>query len=414
MYDQLYDYMNQYLNTLLCGFRKSYSTQHALFKIIQDFQKELDSSGCVKVILMDLSKAYDCLPHDLIIAKLEAYGLDKNSLSFIYNYLNFRFQRTKIGSNFSEWSQIIEGVPQESIMGPLLFNIHLNDIFLFILKSSICNFADDNTLYSCNKIKEIINENLKTDMKVILHWFKVNSLKANPEKFDFMIMGKRSTSNETLNINSININESSSVKLLGITLDNSLKFSNHIDNICRTSNFKLHALRRIRNEISQEKAIELGSAFIHSNFNYASIIWMFCCKTDYKKIKNIHYKSLKIIYQTNATYDDILEKYNKPSIHQVHLRLLATEIFKSINNLSPSFMKYFFNENIISYNLRQGQQLIIPQTKTLKYGIQGLLYRCAFLWNNLPNHIKESDTVDKFKSKLFELNSILCTCRICS
>ena len=100
---------------------------------------------------MDLSKAYDCLPHDLIIAKLEAYGLDTNSLRFIFDYLSSRKQRTKIGSAYSNWSKVLRRIPQGSILGPLLFNIFINDIFFFIAKSEICNFADGNTLYSCDR-----------------------------------------------------------------------------------------------------------------------------------------------------------------------------------------------------------------------------------------------------------------------
>ena len=140
---------------------------------------------------MDLSKAYDCLPHDLIIAKLEAYGLDTNSLRFIFDHLSSRKQRTKIGSAYSNWSKVLRGIPQGSILGPLLFNIFINDIFFFIEKSEICNFADDNTLYSCDRNLLRIKENLTFDMKNILFWFRTNSLKANAGKFEFMIQNRK-------------------------------------------------------------------------------------------------------------------------------------------------------------------------------------------------------------------------------
>ena len=152
---------------------------------------------------MDLSKAYDCLPHDLMVAKLEAYGISKESLQLISDYLSYRKQRTKIGSAYSDWANVIRGIPQGSILGPLLFNIFINDIFLVVEKSDICNFADDNTLYSHGSNLPLILNNLEHDMKNLLYWFKINSLKANPGKFQFMILGKKKRLKYSLKIRSM-------------------------------------------------------------------------------------------------------------------------------------------------------------------------------------------------------------------
>ena len=191
MYDQLYEYAETFLNKLLCGFHKAHSTQHALFRLLQKWQKELDSSGIVGTILMDLSKTYDCLPPDLILAKLEADGLHMNSLRLIFDYLSSRKQRTKMESAYSNWSKVLRGIPQGSILGPLLFDRFINAIFFFIEKSEICNFADDNTLYSCDRNLLRIKENVTFDMKNILLWFRTNSLKANAGKFQFMILNRK-------------------------------------------------------------------------------------------------------------------------------------------------------------------------------------------------------------------------------
>ena len=154
--------------------------QHPLFRILQKYQKEFDSGRFIGTILMDLSKVYDCLRHDFSIAKLEAYGLGNGSLNFLLDYLTFRKQRTKVGSAYSKWSKIRRGIPQGSILGPMLFNTFIYDIFMIIEQSDICNFADDNTLCSCGEWLTEIKENLVFDTKGILNWFRLNSLKANP------------------------------------------------------------------------------------------------------------------------------------------------------------------------------------------------------------------------------------------
>ena len=128
---------------------------------------ELDSGGYVGTILMGLSKVYDRLSHDLLIAKFEAYGLDIGSLNLLLDYLSLRKQRTKVSSSYSKWSEICGRISQGSILGPLLFNIFIN-IFFFIENSEICNFADDNAIYSCGKDLHKIKEDSICTMKNML------------------------------------------------------------------------------------------------------------------------------------------------------------------------------------------------------------------------------------------------------
>ena len=147
-----------------------------------------------------------------------------------------------------------------------------------------------------------------------------NSIIVNPKKLQFMILGKTPKQPITLNINQIKVEESEKVVLQGLTIDNRLTFKDHVDMLCSTANYKLHALRRIRKYLTVEKTKLLYNAFINSQFNYASVIWMFCRKKDYLKIEKIQYKALKIIYNSSKSYEELLTRSNEVPIHQKHLR----------------------------------------------------------------------------------------------
>ena len=139
-------FIGDHLSPYLCGYRKGYNAQYALIAMIEKWKKSLDKGGVFAAVLMDLSKAFDTINHELLIAKLHAYGFDKSALSIVNDYLTDRWQRVKINSSFSNWSQLMSGVPQGSVLGPLLFNIYINDLFFQLGSTHTCNFADDTTL----------------------------------------------------------------------------------------------------------------------------------------------------------------------------------------------------------------------------------------------------------------------------
>ena len=234
LFNQLQRFSNKILSPLLCGFRKVYSTQYALINLLQKWQKGLDASdGIVGTLLIDLSKAYDCVNHDLIIAKLEAYGVGENSLRLIQNYLSQRQQRVKVGSSLSEWLEIILGVPQGSILGPILFNVFINDLLLFIKETDICNFADNTTLYACGKELDTISFKLEIETNTAIQWLKDNEMVANPSKFQLIFLSKYKNIEKNMSFDGKTIKSSDTVELLGITLDK---------NICHKANNKTKAL----------------------------------------------------------------------------------------------------------------------------------------------------------------------------
>ena len=409
---RIHAFMDAKLSKLLCGFRSGYSTQHALFRLIQKWQSCLDKSGKIGSILMDLSKAFDSLPYDLLIAKLAAYGFSYSSLKLLQSYLSNRYQRTKIGSTFSEWLLIILGVPQGSILGPLLFNIFINDLLIIIKNSEICNFADDNTLFSCESSLRVVLNNLELDLNKCLNWFRLNQLAVNPKKFQLMFLGVAEP-NISLIINNQIIKCSEHVKLLGVYIDSKLTFNKHINNLCSKANMKINCLFRIRNFIGEKQAGLLGNAYILSYFNYCPLIWMFCSKTLGKKINQVHRRCLKAIYRKyDFDLSDLLSELKIPSIHTKHIHFLLIEVFKSMHGLNPEFMRDFFQEKHLSINLRKSRLLSLPDAKTTLYGTNSVHFQACLHWNSLPINIRNSRKVGSFRKLLSEKN-LRCTCRLC-
>ena len=145
--DQMMTYFDKILSPLLSAYRKKFSCHNVLIHCIEQWRKALDEGQIVATVLMDLSKAFDSLPHGLLLAKLNSYGVSMEACDFIRSYLGNRPQQVKIGQYKSSWKIINRGIPQGSLTGPMLFNFFLNDIFYYLNTNNICNYADDNTLF---------------------------------------------------------------------------------------------------------------------------------------------------------------------------------------------------------------------------------------------------------------------------
>ena len=170
------------------------------------------------------------MPHDLLIAKLKAYGFGLQGLRLLANYLSDRKQRVKVGSTYSDWLQTKTGVPQGSVLCPLLFIIFLSDFIYIVEHWEVCNFADDNTISSCGDTFESVASNLEEDMSQAISWFKTNQIVSNPSKFKVTLLGLKTDDDIVLDIGKVSIYVVSSVKLLGITIDSKQKF----DQTCGT------------------------------------------------------------------------------------------------------------------------------------------------------------------------------------
>ena len=293
MYNEIIEFIENSLSPYLFGFRKGHSTEQCLVVMLEAWKRALDDKGVSGAILTDLSKAFDCLNHHLLIAKLSTYGFSHDALKFIRSYLKERKQRTKVGPAFSSWLDIKLGIPQGSILGPLLFNIFLNDIFFSIKDISIANYADDNTTYANDKNVTGLLNKLEKETTILLEWFKVNEMKPNADKCHLLVINNTDEASVKLGVETIV--SSPSVDLLGV--DENLNFTEYITKLCKKGNQKLHALARISKFLNKGKLKILMKTFITSQFNCCPLTWMFHNRTLNNKINRLHERSLRLVYQ---------------------------------------------------------------------------------------------------------------------
>ena len=199
---------------------------------------------------MDLSKAFDTMGHDLLIAKLYAYGFDKKSLD--------RWQRTEINTSYSSWSALLVGVPQGSVLGPLLFNLFINDLF-YIIKINIC-IADDTTSYAVDMCLEGLMTKLECATHIAMEWFLYNGMKLNSDKCNLLVCGNK-FERMICKIENFHVIETHLVKLLGINIESELTFNNYMEAVCKKASQKLNALSRLCSLISLQKRKILMYAF---------------------------------------------------------------------------------------------------------------------------------------------------------
>ena len=416
--DQINNFMTQQISKKLGAYRKGHGCSQVLTLAVNSWKWALDKNEYVGALLMDLSKAFDSIPHDLLLCKMNAYGFSQNSCEFMLSYLFQRMQRVKIKSARSEWKVMKRGIPQGSCLGPLLFNLFLNDVFFSVELCELFNYADDNTLSSSGSDIDQLIQNLLTDTNIIIQWFHQNFMKVNPDKFQLMLMKPQSKNDvlpNEIQIDGIVIKASKSVRLLGIDIDCDLNFNGHVKKLCTKANRQLKVLYRFKNILGQKEKQILYKTFVMSTFNFCPVVWYFCGVTNIRKIEKVQERALRFL--TNdyvSTYLDLLQKTNQTTLLLSRLKAMVNEVYKCIYQLNPKPLNELFVLKENKYDLRDPYKIAMPSFNKVKYGKSSFTYYGSHLWNSLPPEYKQCIEYKTFKTMISKWEGPNCQCNLCS
>ena len=300
----------------------------------------------------------------------------------------------------SDLETIISGVPQGSIVVPILFDCFFNDFFYFIEKVNVHSFADDNTRSMFEETIQNLIALLETESNTAIEWFQNNKMMVNPGKFQAIIIDKKKKchTNETLKIGDKIIKASSSVKLLGVQIDDQLNFKLHISNICRSAANQLNALIRLKCFLAFAEKKTLINSYFYSNFNYCPLVWMFSSAKSLSKVESLQKRALRFLYDNyDPSYESLLKLAGKSTMNVTRLRSLCIEIFKTLNNISPVFMNEIFELRKTKRAVRNQCKLNleVPIINQVTFGDK-IRYLRPKIWNLLPFHKKSSESLTTF------------------
>lgn len=374
---------NNLFNHSQFGFRKNCSTAKAVSKVVRNLVDCLEKGQITSITLCDLSKAFDCVSHNILLDKLKYYGVEGLALTFFTSYLSNRKQCVVMNNVTSDLENVDYGVPQGSVLGPLLFIIYINDFHIF-LNSECTLFADDTTLTcSANYPTDLdrINAEVITQAEI---WFSTNKLCLNNDK----------TQRITVSYNN-SISKGENVRLLGIVIDDALKWDKHVDDLCNKLAKSLFILRKLKNLVDRETLISIYFALFHSHLNYGVSLW--ANSSHAHRAFLLQKKAIRIV--ANAGFNE----HCKPLFIKYKIMTLPSMyIYASLIEIHSVKDQLIVHSDVHSYNTRGSDKLIIPKYKftTSKNNSRNisLFNKLPLEWKTLP------DKNFKTKIKSFLLN----------
>ena len=414
------------------GFRKNSSTIHALLDITERIRQTMDNGKYGCGVFIDLKKAFDTVNHEILLLKLEHYGIRNNMLKWFESYLSGRKQYVYFNGVSSATLSLSCGVPQGSVLGPLLFLIYINDLPNISDTLQFFLFADDTNLYYESDDLVELEKNMNRELKKLSLWLNANRLALNISKTNFIIFRgyrKPCDYNVTLLLNRKAIEQRTYVKYLGVLIDEHLNWKEHVLNVTKKISRSVGIICKLRSCMDVSLLRTLYYSLVYSHLNYGIHAWGSACKTDLEKILTLQKKVVRAMtgnrwYQTYGnpgplvSSDPLFKNLGILKVEDIYKLNLGKFIFSSLSHLSPPLFWTWFtinNQKVTRSNTIIHQDdyfdvgtpvptitLVRKPCKKESYGAKMVQVLGPVIWNDLPAIVRDSDSLLIFKKSLIK------------
>ena len=409
MYNRLISFINE--NKLLYdyqfGFQKGKSTYMAMVMLIDKISDALDRGDCVIGVFLDFSKAFDTVDHKILLQKLKIYGIKNVPLQWFESYLSERTQYVTYNSVKSTREKVNCGVPQGSILGPLLFLLYINDLSSVSEYCYSVLFADDTNVFISGENIDVLCSRLNEELECIREWLCCNKLSLNVSKTHYMIFTPRNkiVHDIDVKIHGVSVERVYATKFLGVIIDSKLTWKPHVEYICKKLSKCAGIIAKARRKLHRSSLITLYYSFAYPYFIYCNHVWGNNYASTLEKIKIIQKRLIRTItcspYRAHTAPLFYANRLLETS--DINTYITGTFMYQFVNDNLPDIFEGFCvrnrDRNVHQYNVRNADELYVPYARLniRKFSIK---ISGAKLWNVLPNHIKESSSVDVFKQNL--------------
>jgi hypothetical protein len=403
----------QYLidNELICvdqsAYRKYHNTQTSLHKCTEDWIDNICDKTYTAVCFLNIRKCFDTINHKILLRKLSRYGINEREALWFSSYLKDRSQYVKCNGEVSSKYYVPIGVPQGSVLGPILFSLYVNDISCHVYPCSVNLYADDTLLYCTGNDINEASQKLQESLNTVSKWYDGNRLVLNASKSKCMVIAsKHQTRNEcTLNVslNNTAIEQVNSVKYLGVIIDSNLSWNDHVSTLCKNLSFKVSQLSRARNVVNRNMMLIIYNSIIQPTIDYAITVWGHTTMTNINKIQRLQNLAARIVTNNfdyvNTRGIDIVKQLKWMNVSERIIYFERLLMFKCIHGMAPEYLcnQVTMEIEVRNVNTRSHDMNVYIPFPNNEISKKSLFYSSAKNWNSLSAETKEIFTIDNFK-----------------